>query len=97
MTEETPHMKIAAANIMRADMQKISDDEAQDKGVRAGAACCVMFIETALVVYRAEAARQDEKITRDYLRCVEARLHEYDARMKANIAAIKPYPDPYHN
>ncbi len=95
MTENI-NAKIAAAIIMRAEMQKIAAEKSHDKGVRAGAACCEMFIADALVVYRAEADRQSEKIARAYLESVEARLHEYDARMKANIAAIKPYKDPYH-
>jgi hypothetical protein len=96
MTEESIQAKIAAAIIMRADLQKIADDEENGKTVRAAAAVFVMFISDVLPTYRAEADRQSEKIARAYLESVEARLHEYDARMKANIAAIKPYKDPYH-
>ncbi len=92
MTEETPHMKLAAARVIRDAMKKIADDEAQDEVVRASAACVEMFILDVLPLYERDAARERNEITRFFLKHARDRVRAYE---NEKLAAFERN-DPYH-
>ncbi len=95
MTPGNIHLKILAAITMKPHFQALADDAANGKTVCAAAAVFVTFIEDVLPVYKSEADRQGEEL-KQQVEKDRPKWEAADAKMKAQIAAIKPYPDPYH-